>query len=628
MNGNPSRLPSSLTVLATAFTISGALIAITIISILYSNFRNGLREELRNRLVTITSIAALQQDGDLLLQVAARDDAYYHAINQHNLQIRLSDPDLIYVYTMRKNEQGIYFIVDANQPGDEGIAGFGQPYLEPGPTLVDNFDTINETIIEPDFYTDEFGTFLSAYAPIYTSNGERAGVLGVDIAANRVVEKERGFLTLSLMIFLASLPVIGLLGYLLGRLVTDPLSRLTVTAQRIAEGSLEQNATVPRSSREAALLALSFNTMTQKFKSLVNTLETQVAERTESLEKRAGRLQAVASVARRIASIQDLDELLSEITQLVSEQFGFYHAGIFLLDENREFAALRATNSQGGQRMLARQHILRLDNNSIVGFATSRGEPRIALDVGMDSVFFDNPDLPETRSEMALPLRVGERVIGALDVQSTQPNAFTDEDITTLATLADQVAIAIENARLFSEARQALSESEETFARFIKQEWTGFAKQAKSSGYIFDGKRTSPMDKKDKLEIGRSLPQTGRLSLDKDASQLFVPIRLRGQTIGFIDVKPKNENRKWTQDDLTLLEAAAERAALALENARLVDSAQRRASREQTIGEITSKIGAVSDMESIMQAAVEELGRRIGTAAEVTFELDIEQDRT
>lgn len=627
-NRNIIRQPSSLTVLAIAFTISGALIAVIIISILYSNFRDGLREELRNRLVTITTIAALQQDGDLLLQVAARDDEYYQIINQRNLQIRLSDPDLIYVYTMRKNDQGIYFIVDANQPGDEGIADFGQPYLEPGPTLADNFDTINETIIEPDFYTDEFGTFLSAYAPIYTSSGERAGVLGVDIDANRVVEKERRFLNLSLAIFLASLPVIGLLGYLLGRLVTDPLARLTSTAQKIAMGDLDQNATVPASSREAAHLAVSFNTMTQKFKSLVNTLETQVAERTENLEKRTARLQAVASVARRIAAIQDLDTLLPDITKLVSEQFGFYHAGIFLLDENREFAVLRATNSEGGQRMLARQHKLRLDNNSIVGFATSRGEPRIALDVGLDSVFFDNPDLPETRSEMALPLRIGNRVIGALDVQSTQPNAFSEDDITTLAILADQVAIAIENARLFSEARQALSESEETFARYLRQEWIGFAKQARSTSYVFDGKRTIPIDRKSRPALERSLPQTGRLTLDRDAEQLIVPIRLRGQIIGYIDVKSKSKNRKWTQDDLTLLEAAAERAALALENARLVDSAQRRASREQTISEITSKIGAVSDLETIMQAAVEELGRRIGSAAEVTFELDGKQDLT
>lgn len=621
MNRNPFKQPSSLTVLATAFTISGALIAVVIISILYSNFRNGLREELRNRLVTVTSVAALQQDGDLLIRVAARDDEYYRTINQRNLQIRLSDPDLIYVYTMRRNEEGIYFIVDANQPGDEGIADFGQPYLEPGPTLADNFDTISGTIIEPDFYTDEFGTFLSAYAPIYTSRGEKVGVLGVDIDANRVVEKERRFLVLSLVIFLASLPFIGLLGYLLGRLVTDPLARLTVTAQKIAGGDLDQSAVIPVSSREAALLAFSFNTMTQKFKSLVSTLETQVAERTENLEKRAARLQAVAGVARRIAAIQDLDKLLPGITELVSEQFGFYHAGIFLLDEKREFAVLRATNSEGGQRMLARQHKLRLDSNSIVGFATSRGEPRIALDVGLDSVFFDNPDLPETRSEMALPLRIGERVIGALDVQSTQPNAFTEEDITTLATLADQVAIAIENARLFSEARQALNESEETFARYIKQEWTGFAQQAKSTGYVFDGKRTTPLDRREKHAISKSLPQTGRLTLDKDADKLVVPIRLRGQTIGFIDVKPKSGNRNWTQDDLTLLESAAERAALALENARLVDSAQRRASREQIIGEITSKIGAASEMEAIMQAAVEELGRKIGGAAEVIIEI-------
>ncbi len=618
------RQPPLALLLTVAFTVAGALVSAAIIFILYNNFRSELRQELRNRLISITTVAALQQDGDTLVKVAARGDEFYQKINEQNLKIRASDPDLVYVYTMRKNEQGIYFVVDANLPGDEGIADFGQPYLEPGPTLEQNFDTLSQTIIEPDFYTDEFGSFLSAYAPIYASNGEKVGVLGVDIAANRVLEKEQRFLNRSLFIFFASLPVITLLGYLVGRQLSIPLAQMTRSAQKIAEGDLNERVIQPESSQEAALLANSFNRMAEKLKELVNNLEAQVAERTQKAENRASQLQAVSSVARAIATLQETTLLLPEITHLISQQFGFYHVGIFLIDENREYAVLSAANSEGGQRMLKRQHKLRLDTKSIVGYTASRGEPRVALDVGTDAVFFNNPDLPQTRSEMALPLRAGERVIGVLDVQSIQPNAFTEEDIRVLATLADQVAIAIENARLFSQAREALKESEQTFARYIKQEWSSFTRQAKTAGYYFDGQRAVPLEEKDGRASTASLPQTGRLSLEKNSGDLTIPLRLKGQIIGVLKVRPKTMSRKWTDDELTLLEAAAERAALALENARLVDSAQRRASREHIITEISSKIGAVSEMDSIMQTAVEELGRRLGSAAEVTLELEKE----
>ena len=359
--------------------------------------------------------------------------------------------------------------------------------------------------------------------------------------------------------------------------------------------------------------------------SLRDVLELRVQERTADLEKRAAQLQTVSSVARTIASVQDMNTLLPDITKLVGNQFGFYHVGIFLVDDAGEFALLQASNSAGGARMLNRQHKLKLDTNSIVGFTTSRNEPRIALDVGSDAVFFNNLDLPDTRSEMALPLNVGGRVIGAMDVQSNQPNAFAEGDIATLTTLADQVAIAIENARLFSEARESLSESEETFSRYVRQEWSGFASQAKNTGYVFDGTRTIALAKREKHEKVKTLSQTGRLSLEKESTELTIPIKFRGETVGILDVKSKKGSRQWTQDEITLLESAAERAAFALENARLVEGAQRRAARERAIGEISAKIGAVSDLEAIMQTTVEELGRRIGNATEVTFELSAEQ---
>ena len=373
--------------------------------------------------------------------------------------------------------------------------------------------------------------------------------------------------------------------------------------------------------QEAESFGQAQETTNIELKKLQSELEQRVALRTAELEKRASQLEAISNVAHSIVSIQKMEELLPAITQLASEKFGYYHVGIFLLDENKEYALLRATNSEGGQRMLYRQHRLKLDMNSIVGFAISRAEPRIALDVGADAVFFNNPDLPDTRSEMALPLRVGGIVIGALDVQSTQSNAFTKEDVTTLSTLADQIAIAIENARLFSEAREALTRSEETFSRYVQQEWSGFANQVKNTGYVFDGNRTIALDKKEKHEKVKKLAQTGRLSLEKETTELTIPIKFRGQTVGILDVKSKKGNRQWTQDEITLLESAAERAAFALENARLVESAQRRASRERTIGEISTKIGAVSDLEAIMQATVEELGRKIGGTSEVILEL-------
>jgi len=368
-------------------------------------------------------------------------------------------------------------------------------------------------------------------------------------------------------------------------------------------------------------------TSNRELEHLRKELEQRVMERTAALEKRASQLQTVSNVARSIASVQDINLLLSDITRLISDQFGFYHAGIFLVSENKEYAVLRAANSEGGQTMLNRQHKLKLDSNSIVGYVTSREEPRIALDVGADAVFFNNPDLPDTRSEMALPLRVAGKVIGALDVQSTQPKAFTEEDIATLSTLADQVSIAIENARLFSESRTALIESQGTFDKYIRQEWGSFAKQARQTGFIYDGKRVIAMDGNWQREQKRNIVQTGRLSLEKISSTIAVPIKLRGQTIGMLDIRSKSGQREWTQDEITLLEAAAERAALALENARLVEGAQRRAARERAIGEISTKIGTFSDTSAILQTAVEELGRRIGGATEVTIELGEENNK-
>ncbi len=201
--------------------------------------------------------------------------------------------------------------------------------------------------------------------------------------------------------------------------------------------------------------------------SLRASLEERVQARTVELEyanqtteKRARQFRAVTQVMSAVSTIQALDELLPRITQVIGEQFNVYHVGVFLLDNKREYAVLRAANSDGGQRMLARKHALSIGQTGLVGFVTATGQARIALDVGADSIYFDNPDLPDTHSEIALPLRYAGQVIGALDVQSIEANAFQPDDVNALSTLADQVAVAINNALTIEEAQKALAEAQ------------------------------------------------------------------------------------------------------------------------------------------------------------------------
>jgi len=266
-----------------------------------------------------------------------------------------------------------------------------------------------------------------------------------------VTDQNRLSTTISLLVA----GVISLFVILASSQFTRPIIGLTRAAEKIAEGDLSFQAQVTTQD-EIGTLAKSFNTMTTQLRDLFETLESRVRERTrqlaeqnEALQLRSRQLQTVADVARNIVSTRQVDSLLTLVTRLVSERFGFYHAGIFLLDEPGEFAVLRAASSPGGIRMLERQHKLRVGQVGIVGYVTGTGEPRIATDVGEDAVFFNNPDLPETRSEMALPLKLGDLIIGALDVQSIEPDAFSQEDVALFTTLADQISVAIENANAY-----------------------------------------------------------------------------------------------------------------------------------------------------------------------------------
>lgn len=351
------------------------------------------------------------------------------------------------------------------------------------------------------------------------------------------------------------------------------------------------------------------------------TLELDAANQRN--ERRAKQFEAIAQVSRVINQTREIDSLLPQITQVISQQFGFYHVGIFLMDANSEYAVLIASNSSGGQRMLARNHKLKVGQTGIVGYVAGTGLPRIALDTGADAIFFNNPDLPDTRSEIALPLlRQGREIMGILDVQSREPNAFNQEDVRILSTLADQVAIAIENARLFEQTQSAIQEAESFYRKDLKEGWSRFARSQQISGIQRRNLKTNilsePVEIPGAFEAIRSGRAYKRIETNA-ASLITVPMKLRGEVVGVLNIKAGSD-RNWNEDEMDIINAIVERAALSIENARLLEESRKVAEREHAIGEISTKISAGTEIETILRTAVRELGARI-SGAQVTVEI-------
>ncbi len=415
--------------------------------------------------------------------------------------------------------------------------------------------------------------------------------------------------------------LVGLIGVIVSRLLSNPIVSLTGTANRIADGDLSAKAIV-RSRDELGTLADTFNSMTSQLKTLISELEERVrartqelANRNEALVLRGRQLTTVADVAREITSAQNLESLLDTLVRLVSERFNFYHAGIFLLDDENEYAVLRASNSEGGQRMLERGHRLKVGEVGIVGYVTGTGKPRIATDVGIDAVYFQNPDLPLTRSEMTLPLIIGDRIIGALDVQSTEANIFSQEDVELFTILADQVAIAIENNLLLQETVRALEASQSLHRQYLLQEWGREVEERDLAGFEYTPAGVKTIDREDSftfqkvLEAGEPvlIPVIDQPS-GKSVVSLAVPITLRGETIGVINIEEtRKEKKDWQKEEIQAVQSVASQVALALENARLFEQTLRRAERDRKVLEITGKIRSTTNPQEMVQIAIEEL---------------------
>lgn len=439
---------------------------------------------------------------------------------------------------------------------------------------------------------------------------------GAMAARQQAVEAAANTLRISLILVFVILLLAVAATFLLANSLTSPLISLTRTAEEIIDGNLNARSTV-ESRDEIGILARTLNSMTSALRGSIQTLESRVRDRTAALEtatrqanRRASQFEAITQVTRAISAIRNLRELMPLVTSVISSQFGYYHVGIFLNDESNDYAYLVAANSAGGERMLERHHRLKVGEQGIVGRVAETGETRVARSVGKDSVYFDNPDLPGTKSEVALPLRSGERIVGVLDVQSTEEDAFTTEDLDILAVLADQVGLAIDNTRLFETTRRSLAESETLYRQYVRGAWDRLSHEEELAGYRYSALGAVPLRR---LPTGRIEGESIEAPAGANLKKVSVPIKLRDETIGELVVQGP-ETSSWDEDQQALMQAVADRVALSMENARLFDETARRAERERMVTEITSRIRTTNDPQQMIRTALDELRNALGAS--------------
>ncbi len=350
--------------------------------------------------------------------------------------------------------------------------------------------------------------------------------------------------------------------------------------------------------------------LTAELRANQQELEQRVAERTAELERRAEQLEVATEVSRAVASVLDLDELLSQVATVVREQFPQSYVGIFLVDDEERSAVLRASAGEADPLSHLQDSRLDIGGESKVGRCVAWGESFYSLSSGKEG------ESPARRSEVVLPLRSRGQVIGAIALQSPEGKLFDEGDVAALRTVADYVAVAIDNARLFAETQSALSEMESLQRRYARRTWSDYLLSVERTWYETELPGVPPLSDAVWGEVRQAI-ERGMLVRDAGADDdkpaaLVVPISLRGQVVGVVGVRDEEGMRRWTEDDVAVIRAIVERMALAADNLRLLDETQRRAARERLVGEISARLRASLDPDVVLRTMVRELGSVLG----------------
>lgn len=400
--------------------------------------------------------------------------------------------------------------------------------------------------------------------------------------------------------------VIVLLTVLLNWLIAVPIIEVREALERMRNGDFESPVRAANFNDETGALARAFISLRVQLRDIIRGLE-------ERLDARDRDILATQEVSRAAATQRDLQFLMDEVVNLIINQFtNIYHAQIFLVDHDRRYAVLRASTGEAGQKLLARGHRLAVGSLSVIGQVTEQGRPVVAADISTSEVHRRNEFLQETEAELAIPLRVGERIIGALDVQSKLTNTFDEDQIKILQTMADQIAIAIENARLYEESIKQLEEVVSSNRDKTYLAWQEELHARRQRELVVE---TRPIVERDP-ELNRLRDQalaSGQVAVgtttERRTVPLAVPIKLRGQVLGAVEWELPLID--FNEEKIHLAEELVSRLAVSLDNARLFEQSQRGIARERLLNGIAARLAGQTNVKEIMQIAVREVGQAL-----------------
>lgn len=521
--------------------------------------------------------------------------------------LNLRTGDVAYVLIAKIRFKAVWDIMT-----DADVIGGGSVYMvntegvvvaHANPSIVLQHTRVN--LPEENSFTTGLSGGNAAIAVERVTFGEKPFYIVAEQPAAEALSLAVNSIILILSSILVAIVVAGFLGVLAARQITTPIGDLAQMAQSISEGDLTQTPQVAAED-EIGALGSAFAKMTEQLRDLISSLESRVAERTQNLL-------TAAEVSRATIAVLEMDKLLPQVVNLIRDRFNLYYVGLFLVDETGEWthdrpgrwAVLRAGTGEPGHIMMERGHKLEVGGRSMIGRCVASGEADIQLDVGEAAVHFDNPDLPDTHSEMALPLRVRDQVVGAVTVQSVQAAAFDEADVAVMQTMVDQVATAIDNARLFSQVQQSLEVERRVYGELTRETWQQQLQSSPAIGFLSNRRQTIPASGFWRPEMHTAL-RAGQAVQDPSGSMLSIPIRVRDQVIGVIGGR-KAEGNAWAPEEIGLLQTLSDQLGVALESARLYQDTQRRAARERLSAQVTARMRESLDMETVLRTAVAEM---------------------
>ena len=344
----------------------------------------------------------------------------------------------------------------------------------------------------------------------------------------------------------------------------------------------------------------------------IEELETQVEERGQGLESRTAQFAAAADIAKLASEATDLNDLLSQSIEIIRQQFGYYHASVFLMDVTGNWAELSASTGEAGQQLLARRHRLAVGSASMVGWATANRLPRIAVDVAEDPFHYKNPILPDTRSEIALPLIAGERLLGAVDIQSTEPNAFPEDEVRVLEAITAELTTAIDRVRAQSEIRTELDRVDQLMRQQLGSSWQEYARTKGPNTIYYTPTGERLMNVGVEFSGAPLAVQHLKTITAEDGREITVPIHLRGEVIATISARKRETNRPWTEDEIALIEAVAAQSSLSLESARQRSEEQRRVSELEVINRVSQAVSQMLRLDSLFRVVHRQVNQVLG----------------